>query len=86
MNYKKITAPKLFEGVDAFCDENGVQSNELPAMNWKVQFKSSTNGTLVEIDIKYASQKDLETVVQMGFEEGFSAAHQNLDKLLGVRV
>lgn len=86
MNYKKISAPKLFEGTDAFCDENGVENNDIPGMNWKVQFKPSTNGTLVEINITYRSQQDMEAIIQMGFEEGFSAAHQNLDELLNVRV
>lgn len=86
MDYKKISAPEIFEGVDAFCDENGVENSDIPGMNWKVQFKSSTNGTVVEINITARSQKDLEAIIQMGFEEGFSAAHQNLDELLAKQV
>ncbi|MFD0999679.1 SRPBCC domain-containing protein [Ohtaekwangia kribbensis] len=86
MNYKKILAPNLFEGIDSFCDENGVENKDMPGMNWKVQFKPSANGTVVEINITADSQKDLETIVQMGFEEGFSAAHQNLEELLNIRV
>ena len=81
-NYKKITAPKAFEAIDCFCDENGNENNDAPKMHWKIFFKPSANGTTVEVDITYASVKDIETIVEMGFEAGFSAAHENLDQYL----
>ncbi|HEY9046304.1 MAG TPA: SRPBCC domain-containing protein [Ohtaekwangia sp.] len=83
INYKKITAPTVFEAIDSFCDENGVENNSIPHMHWRTSFKPSANGnTLVEINITYASLKDLETIVEMGFEAGFTAAHENLDQYL----
>jgi uncharacterized glyoxalase superfamily protein PhnB/uncharacterized protein YndB with AHSA1/START domain len=85
-SYKKIKVPERFEATDSFCDENGNDNREAPIMHWKISFKSSAgDNTLVEIDIVYASQKDLETIVEMGFEAGFSAAHENLDQYLAAK-
>jgi PhnB protein len=81
-NYKKINAPESFEAIDAFCDENGNESPDLPKMHWKTSFKQSANGTIVEINIAFASQRELEQIVETGFQEGFTAAHENLDQYL----
>lgn len=81
-SYSNIQPFKSFDAKDAFTDENGVQNADLPEMNWKIMFKSIPNGTRVDIEITFASQKDLEKIVEMGFQEGFTAAHDNLDKLL----
>jgi uncharacterized protein YndB with AHSA1/START domain len=82
MNYEAIVPNKMFQGKDFFCDEKGNPNNELPTMHWKVSFNKSANGTRVEIDITFNSEADLNTIVQMGFKEGFAAAHSNLDELL----
>jgi uncharacterized glyoxalase superfamily protein PhnB/uncharacterized protein YndB with AHSA1/START domain len=81
-NYKKIKPQEHFEVIDSFCDENGIENNNVPKMHWRTFFKPSAKGTTVEIDITYASQKDLETIMEMGFEAGFAAAHENLDQYL----
>jgi uncharacterized glyoxalase superfamily protein PhnB/uncharacterized protein YndB with AHSA1/START domain len=81
-NYKKIKAPETFEAVDAFCDEDGNENAAFPKMTWKTSFKRSANGTTVDISITYASRKEMEQVIEMGFEVGFSAAHENLDQYL----
>ncbi|MEX2232509.1 MAG: SRPBCC domain-containing protein [Cyclobacteriaceae bacterium] len=83
-NYKKIKAPESLEVIDAFCDENGNENPDLPNMHWRTSFKPSTNGTIVEISITFASQEALEQIVEMGFQEGFTAAHENLDQYLEV--
>jgi uncharacterized protein YndB with AHSA1/START domain len=81
-DYKKIDTRKFVEVIDSFCDESGNETTDLPKMLWKISFKSSANGTLVEIEITFASQNDLEQIVAMGFQEGFNAAHENLDRIL----
>jgi uncharacterized protein YndB with AHSA1/START domain len=79
--YNKIVPMKSVEVIDAFCDENGVE-NDFPKMHWNTTFKRSEHGTLVEIEITFTSEEALQTIINMGFQEGFSAAHENLDKYL----
>jgi len=81
-DYKSIQPLKSYEAIDAFCDEKGVITEDFPRMDWKTQFSESSNGTKVEIEITYASEADLLKIAELGFEEGFTAAHGNLDRLL----
>ena len=81
-DYKAIIANKSYEGLDAFCDEKGNINTEFPRMNWEVEFSKSNNGTKVYVEITFASVEDLEKIIEMGFKEGFAAAHTNLDELL----
>lgn len=81
-DYETIVPNKSYTGLDAFCDENGNINTEFPRMHWQVLFTSSGGGTRVEVEITFASETDLETIIEMGFKEGFAAAHGNLDELL----
>lgn len=81
-DYKNIQPLKSYESIDAFCDENGEINKDFPRMNWKTQFSESPKGTKVEIEITYDSVEDLLKIAELGFEEGFTAAHGNLDRLL----
>ena len=81
-DYEKIEPLKSFSGEDGFCDENGNVNQEMPEMHWNVKFSHAGRGTLVQVDITFASEADLEKIVEMGFKEGFTAAHGNLDELL----
>ncbi|MEI9944292.1 MAG: SRPBCC domain-containing protein [Chitinophagaceae bacterium] len=82
VNYTSITPNKVFEGLDAFCDEKGKINTEFPSMQWKVEFIPVDSSTRVQVEITFASEEDLEKIVEMGFKEGFAAAHTNLDKIL----
>jgi uncharacterized protein YndB with AHSA1/START domain len=81
-DYETIVPNKSYVGLDAFCDENGNINTDFPRMHWKVLFNKSANGTKVEVEITFASEADMEKIIEMGFEEGFTAAHANLDELL----
>jgi uncharacterized protein YndB with AHSA1/START domain len=81
-DYKTIIRNKSFTAEDAFCDENGSVTNELPGMHWKIEFNSTGTGTKVEVEITFASEADMEKIIEMGFKEGFTAAHSNLDEVL----
>ncbi len=82
VDYKSIIPNKLFSCDDAFCDEQGNTNQNFPNMGWKVNFSKENSGTKVEIEVKFATEADMNTIVEMGFKEGFAAAHQNLDELL----
>jgi len=82
VDYKSITANKVFVVENYFCDENGKRVDSMPGMFWKNTFSKSSEGTKVEVEITFASESDLEKIIEMGFKEGFASAHNNLDELL----
>lgn len=81
-DYQTITQNKSYSGNDAFCDEKGNINPEFPRMQWKNTFSRTADGTRVEANISFESEADLNKIIEMGFKEGFAAAHQNLDELL----
>jgi uncharacterized protein YndB with AHSA1/START domain len=81
-DYESVTPNKVFVGKDAFCDESGNIIPGMPRMHWKVQFSKVTDGTRVDIELTFGSEAELEKIIEMGFKEGFAAAHNNLDELL----
>ena len=54
----------------------------MPRMDWVVKFNGATDSTKVETVITFATEEDLNKIVEMGFKEGFAMAHGNLDELL----
>ena len=81
MDYLKIVKQDYFTCIDGFADENGNDTNELPSMDWTCRFASSPNGTRVEVDVIFKTEADLIKIAELGFQEGFTAAHGNLDEL-----
>jgi uncharacterized protein YndB with AHSA1/START domain len=82
LDFEKIETQKSYTGMDGFCDENGNTVPDPPPMHWSVRFSSNGNTTTVTVDIDFNSEADLEKIVAMGFKEGFTMAHGNLDELL----
>lgn len=82
VDYKKIVENKTFHADDAFCDEAGNDNQDFPKMQWKNEFDKTSSGTKVEVEITFASEEDLNKILEMGFEDGFSAALGNLDEVL----
>ena len=81
-DYNTIVPNKVFTGIDAFCDENGNINKDFPVMDWKTQFTAIGDRTRVEIELTFASEEDMKKIIDMGYREGFTAAHGNLDELL----
>lgn len=81
-DYLKINAKKSYTGLDAFCDENGIDSKDMPRTQWENTFSEKKDTTLVSIVAMYQSLTDLEKVIAMGFKEGFSMTLENLDEYL----
>ncbi len=81
-DFKTIDPQKSFTATDAFCDESGVDHADLPHMHWKNEFIETESGTKVVTEITFPSEEELQKTLEMGFEEGFTAAHSNLDELL----
>lgn len=82
LDYKTIVPNRSFTAIDAFCDEAGNKTADFPNMQWKNEFLETDTGTKVVIEITFSNETDLEKIIEMGFKEGFTAAHGNLDELL----
>lgn len=80
--YKEIVQEQRFVGLDSFCDENGVVNEDLPKSTWRVEFEPEGSHTLVTIETKYATEEALEAILNMGFQEGFTASLLQLDEHL----
>jgi PhnB protein len=81
-DYKTIRFQKSFSVKDSFCDEEGNLNSNLPSMDWKNEFIPMGDVTRVEVEISFEKDEDLKAILEMGFQEGFTAAHGNLDELL----
>lgn len=84
-DYKTIDVQKSFSGLDAFSDEKGNISTEMPRTLWKNEFNQTGETTTVTIVAKYDTLEDLEKIIAMGFKEGFSMALENLDDYLATQ-
>ncbi|MFP9098366.1 SRPBCC family protein [Flavobacterium sp. RHBU_24] len=84
-DYKTIEPLKRFSATDAFTDENGVPNSEMPSTHWENNFIANGETTDIEIVLTYASEAELETIVSLGFREGFSMGLANLEELLAIK-
>lgn len=80
--YKTIEKGKRFTGKDAFTDEEGKINKDLPQTEWDVNFQNKGDTTTVEVKLSFATEEAMKQTLEMGFKDGFAAAHENLDALL----
>ena len=80
--YVKINPIDGYQTKDAFADENGEVNADLPTATWNVTFSDKGDRTLVQTVVAYHSLEALETVLNMGMEEGLASTLENLDELL----
>lgn len=80
--YKEIEPNNYYSGSDNFCDENGNVNTDFASMYWKVQFAGDGAATMVTVEINVDKAEDLETILKMGFKEGFTMGLNNLDEVL----
>ena len=81
-DYQTITPIDNYTALDAFCNDKGEVNPDLPRARWNVTFKDKDENSLVETIVTYNSLKDLETVIQMGMQEGLTSTLERLDDLL----
>jgi uncharacterized protein YndB with AHSA1/START domain len=82
MNYISINHHKGFEMEDVFCDENGVVNHDLPVSTGSNTFIETAEGTKVAFKMIYPTEAALQTIVDMGFEQGITICFDQLDELL----
>ncbi|MDF2432358.1 MAG: hypothetical protein JWP44_1989 [Mucilaginibacter sp.] len=82
VDFKAINPGQSFKAVTTFCDENGKVDTSAPLMYWFVQFKETATGSKVEVAITFDKEADMEKIIAMGFEGGFTMGLRNLEELL----
>ncbi|MBA9076900.1 SRPBCC domain-containing protein [Rufibacter quisquiliarum] len=83
--YKQIQPQVFYAGIDAFCDENAVLHPSMPRVTWKNTFTAKGDSTVVHVRMQFEKLEDLETIIQMGFKEGFTAGLENLDQYIAAQ-
>ena|SRR5690554_2828323 len=82
VDYLSIETKKFFKAKDGFSDETGTMNTDLPQNFWDTKFTPQNEKTLVKITLTFENLEDLETTIEMGFKEGFTAGLENLDQYL----
>jgi uncharacterized protein YndB with AHSA1/START domain len=80
--YTTIKPIDYYTSVDAFSNERGEINVNLPRATWKVSFSDAGTNTIVHTLVQYSSLMDLESVINMGMEEGMRLTLEKLDTLL----
>jgi uncharacterized protein YndB with AHSA1/START domain len=80
--YTSLHPIDYYTTLDAFSNEAGEINTELPRANWVVTFSDKGNNAVVETVVTYASLTELETVINMGMQEGMMSTLERLDALL----
>jgi uncharacterized protein YndB with AHSA1/START domain len=82
MDYLAIDHHRRFEIADSFCDENGTVDPALPVSRGSMTFTPTAHGTRVEFKMVYATEQELQKIVEMGFAEGITICLDQLDGVL----
>ncbi len=80
--YVTIKPIDYYTSIDAFSNEKGEINRDLPRAQWKVTFSDKEAKTLVHTLVQYHSLADLESVINMGMEDGMRLTLEKLDELL----
>ncbi len=80
---RQVDAPVYLELDDGFADADGNRNAEMPTMVMRVSLAPrATGGTRMSIETTFPSAEALVSLVEMGMEEGLSAAMGQLDDIL----
>lgn len=78
-----VDAPKRLEFDDGFADENGEPDDSIEPVKATITLESTDGTTRMTSLTRFVSVDQLETMVQMGMEEGMTLAMGQIDALLG---
>ncbi|MBD3941206.1 SRPBCC domain-containing protein [Microbacterium sp. NEAU-LLC] len=82
-----VDAPRTFEVLDAFADEDGTPQAEMPESRMVFAFEPTADGSRLRNVTYFSSADALEQVVAMGVVEGTRMAMNQLDRVLeGLRA
>jgi uncharacterized protein YndB with AHSA1/START domain len=82
VDFTAVTPGRSFAANSYFCDEEGNINSSFPTMHWLNIFEASATGTTLNATISFDNDADMEAIIKMGFEGGFTMGLGNLDELL----
>jgi uncharacterized protein YndB with AHSA1/START domain len=82
VDYQAIKPQVSIVSISCFCDEEGHANTDMPTMNWLQQFSHAPHGTTVTVVLTFDSEANLEKIITMGFQQGFTMGLGNLDEYL----
>lgn len=81
-DYETINPIEGYTYRDGFTDETGVINPDMPRSHSDMRFTDEGVHTLVQTLVTYNSPEDLQTVINMGMEDGLASTLERLDELL----
>lgn len=85
-DYATIQPQRSYSGKDAFTDENGTINTSMPSTEWANTFRAKdADTTIVNCELQFKKLEELETLIKMGFKEGFTAGLENLDQYIAAQ-
>ncbi len=84
--YLKINKEQDFTGKDSFCDEEGNINEQFPVATFTNQFEANGASTEVTMITTYPTEKDLQTVMEMGMKEGLTLALDQLEEMFKAKA
>ena len=81
-DFTSISPMANFKFHDAFSDKDENITSALPGSEWSLNFSETDGVTTVNINIKHKTLADLEQIIQMGFQGGFTMTLNYLEQLL----
>ncbi|WP_448700243.1 SRPBCC domain-containing protein [Mucilaginibacter sp. AW1-3] len=85
VDFKTINPKTGFTYSTTFCDQDGNVNESAPVSHWVLEFIPIVTGTKVEVELTFDKDADLKTLVDMGFEAGFTMGLNNLEELLAAQ-
>jgi uncharacterized protein YndB with AHSA1/START domain len=82
MDYRTIDQPVSFTAIDQFCDLAGNPNLEMPKVQWTVTFNKVGDTTKIITTLFFDKESELQKIIDMGFEAGYSNSLSNLEKYL----
>lgn len=80
--YTLINPKTNIKWLSSFTDKDENINTDLPTSEWDLNFSEQNGITKVSIVIKNESLADIETIIKMGFKEGFTMTLNELGNLL----
>jgi|SRR6185312_5323364 len=80
--YAAIAPETSFEMVSSFADKDENINPDMPTSEWDLDFSDAEGITTVSIAIKHKTLANLEQLIKMGFQGGFTMTLNYLDELL----
>ena len=80
-----VEPPRSLEFLDGFADQDGAPIDGMPVSTVRMTLTDHDGGTRMEMRLIFASLEQMEQVLEMGMEEGLTAAVGQMDALLAER-